>query len=60
MSQTPWERCLDRLESELSQQQVSTWIRPLHVVEDGDAIRLLAPNRFVLDRIKDKYLACSY
>ena len=57
MSQTLWDRCLDRLESELSQQQFSTWIRPLHVIEDGDAIRLLAPNRFVLDRIKDKYLA---
>lgn len=57
MSQTLWDRCLDRLENELSQQQFSTWIRPLHVVENGDSIRLLAPNRFVLDRIKDKYLA---
>ena len=57
MSQTLWERCLDRLENELSQQQFNTWIRPLHVEEDGDAIRLLAPNRFVLDRITDKYLA---
>ena len=57
MSQTLWERCIDRLESELSQQQFSTWIRPLQVVEEGDAIRLLAPNRFVLDRINDKYMA---
>jgi len=57
VSQPLWDRCLDRLESELSQQQFSTWIRPLHVIEDGDAIRLLAPNRFVLERIKDKYLA---
>ena len=57
MSQPLWDRCLDRLENELSQQQFSTWISPLHVVEEGDAIRLLAPNRFVLDRIKDKYLA---
>lgn len=57
MSQSLWEKCLHRLENELSQQQFSTWIRPLHVEEDGDAIRLLAPNRFVLDRITDKYLA---
>ncbi len=56
MPQTLWERCVNRLENELSQQQFSTWIRPLHVIEEGDAIRLLAPNRFVLDRINDKYL----
>ncbi len=56
MGGTMWQQCLDRLESELSPQQFNTWIRPLHVIEEGDTLRLLAPNRFVLDWVKEKYL----
>lgn len=51
-----WELCLGRLEGELSPQQFNTWIRPLQAVEAGDALRLLAPNRFVLDWIAEQYL----
>jgi chromosomal replication initiator protein len=51
-----WESCLERLEGELSPQQFNTWIRPLQAVEDDGDIRLLAPNRFVLDWINEKYL----
>ena len=51
-----WEVCLGRLEGELSPQQFNTWIRPLHAVEDAGSIRLLAPNRFVLDWIAEQYL----
>ena len=51
-----WKQCLERLQGELSAQQFDTWIRPLQVVEDGANLRLLAPNRFVLDWIKDKYM----
>lgn len=51
-----WESCLERLEGELSPQQFNTWIRPLQAVEDNGDIRLLAPNRFVLDWINEKYL----
>lgn len=56
MSQSLWGRCQEKLESELSPQQFNTWIRPLHVIEEGNSIRLLAPNRFVLDWVGDKYL----
>jgi chromosomal replication initiator protein len=52
-----WKRCLDRLEGELSPQQFNTWIRPLHAIEEGENIRLLAPNRFVLDWINERHLA---
>jgi chromosomal replication initiator protein len=52
-----WKRCLDQLEGELSPQQFNTWIRPLHAIEDGDTIRLLAPNRFVLDWINERHLS---
>lgn len=51
-----WQVCLDRLEGELPAQQFNTWIRPLQAVEGGDGIRLLAPNRFVLDWIAEQYL----
>lgn len=51
-----WKMCLEKLEGELSPQQFNTWIRPLQVVEDQSSILLLAPNRFVLDWINEKYL----
>jgi len=54
---TTWKRCLERLEGELSPQQFNTWIRPLHAIEEENAIRLLAPNRFVLDWVNEKYLS---
>jgi chromosomal replication initiator protein len=56
MSSAIWKNCLERLESELSPQQVNTWIRPLQAVEDGKLLRLLAPNRFVLDWVKQRFL----
>ena len=51
-----WQRCLDRLEDELSSQQFNTWIRPLQVMEDNNQLRLLAPNRFVLDWVNTRLL----
>jgi chromosomal replication initiator protein len=56
VSDTPWKFCLDRLEGELTPQQFNTWIRPLQVIEQNSAIHLLAPNRFVMDWVKDQYL----
>ena len=50
-----WQACLKRLENELTSQQYNTWIRPLQVIETVDRLELLAPNRFVLDWIRDKY-----
>lgn len=57
MGISPWKRCLERLEGELSPQQFNTWIRPLHAIENDNSIRLLAPNRFVLDWISERYLS---
>jgi chromosomal replication initiator protein len=48
-----WRRCLAQLESELPEQQFNTWIRPLQAVEDGRTLRLLAPNRFVVDWVNE-------
>jgi chromosomal replication initiator protein len=52
-----WQQCLTRLEHELPEQQFNTWIRPLHAVEDTQGIKLLAPNRFVLDWVRDHYIS---
>jgi len=47
-----WQQCLLRLENELPAQQFNTWIRPLHAIENGENLRLLAPNQFVLDWVR--------
>ncbi|MBV2089436.1 MAG: chromosomal replication initiator protein DnaA [Candidatus Thiodiazotropha sp. (ex Ctena orbiculata)] len=51
-----WHRCTEHLEQVLSSQQYNTWIRPLQIIEDDKLLRLLAPNRFVLDWVRNHYL----
>jgi chromosomal replication initiator protein len=51
-----WQHCLDRLGNEIPNQQFNTWIRPLHCIEEGTRLRLMAPNAFVLDWVKKHYL----
>ena len=55
MSLPIWNRCLSQLETELSAQQLNTWIRPLQIEENATEIRLFAPNRFVRDWVKDNF-----
>jgi len=52
-----WPFCLSRLEQELPQQQFNTWIKTLRAEsgEDG-TFRLIAPNRFVLQWVRERYL----
>jgi chromosomal replication initiator protein len=60
-----WNRCLRVLEGELPEQQFNTWVRPLQAVERDGEIKLLAPNRYVIEwlgqnllpRIKELILA---
>ena len=56
VSQSVWDLCLIRLESELSSQQFNTWIRPLQPLQSDDSLTLFAPNQFVLDWIRDNFL----
>ena len=51
-----WKKCLERLEEELSAQQFNTWIRPLQAVREQRLLRLLAPNRFVMDWVKERFI----
>ncbi len=50
-----WQRCLARLAAELTSQQYNTWIRPLAANDTNGQLQLGAPNRFVLDWVRDKY-----
>jgi len=52
-----WNNCLIKLENEIPASDFSTWIRPLQAIEEPQMIRLLAPNRFVLDWVKEHHLA---
>ncbi|WP_345852504.1 chromosomal replication initiator protein DnaA [Shewanella algae] len=56
MAVSLWQQCIGRLQDELSAQQFSMWIRPLQAEMDGDTLVIYAPNRFVLDWVRDKYL----
>ncbi|MCU7904769.1 MAG: chromosomal replication initiator protein DnaA [Candidatus Thiodiazotropha sp. (ex Epidulcina cf. delphinae)] len=51
-----WQRCIEHLEQVLSPQQYNTWIRPLQIIEEPLILKLLAPNRFVLDWVRNNYL----
>ena len=51
-----WNRCVRDLQAELPEQEFNTWIRPLQAVEDARVLRLLAPNRFVVDWLRSHYL----
>lgn len=50
-----WPNCLIRFEKELSPQQYRTWIKPLHSQIEGEKVILLAPNRFVMQWVKDRF-----
>lgn len=53
-----WDQCLVYLRDEIPPQQYNTWIRPLHAIESkkNRLLLLLAPNRFVLDWINERFL----
>lgn len=46
-----WTRCARALEIELPETQFNTWVRPLQALEGDGSLKLLAPNRFVVDWI---------
>lgn len=56
MPESLWNRCIQRLEAELPDKDINTWIRPLHVEESPGRMQLLAPNALVVEQIKREYL----
>ncbi len=58
--QSLWDACLRRLEQELPAQQFNTWIRPLATdagAAEPDTLVLAAPNRFVLELVRERFAA---
>jgi chromosomal replication initiator protein len=52
-----WSSCLSRLEQELPAQQFNAWIKSLRIEQDDESsLRLVAPNRYVLDWVRKRYL----
>ncbi|MBC7803370.1 MAG: chromosomal replication initiator protein DnaA [Candidatus Parcubacteria bacterium] len=55
-----WHACLRRLEQEVPAQQFSTWIRPLSPessAADSGTLVLTAPNRFVMELVRERFFA---
>ena len=56
MTSSIWDECAVLLQQELSAQQYNTWIRPLTAEHEGHEFCLIAPNRFVMDWINQKFI----
>ena len=50
-----WTACLDAFSRELTRQQYLTWIQPLACRHEGSGLTLTAPNRFVLQWVRDRF-----
>lgn len=57
MSVLVWRQCLKHLQEEFPSTEFNMWIRPLQAELTNNKLYLYAPNRFVLDWVKNKYLA---
>lgn len=51
-----WQDCVETLKNELPTQQFNTWIRPLRAEESANEVLILAPNRFIRDWVKSKFM----
>ncbi len=51
-----WSESLEILKTKISEQNISTWIRPIHPVKlTGNMLTIEVPNKFIKDWIKDNY-----
>jgi chromosomal replication initiator protein len=51
-----WRRCLERLEGDLSAEDLHTWLMPLQARDDADGLQLFAPNSYTLETVRARYL----
>ena len=52
-----WLDCLAQLEDAVSRDEINTWLLPLHTSKSNDTFKLLAPNRYVLNHVKQNLFA---
>ncbi|KRB07716.1 chromosomal replication initiator protein DnaA [Lysobacter sp. Root690] len=51
-----WPRCLERLEAEFPVEDVHTWLKPLQATQRDTVTVLYAPNAFVVEHVRERYL----
>ena len=51
-----WPRCLERLEAEFPIEDVHTWLKPLQATQRDTKTVLYAPNAFVVEHVRERYL----
>lgn len=51
-----WFACLGLFERELSAMQFNTLIKPLKLEDNGDVLRIIAPNNYVMQTLKENFL----
>ncbi|QFQ32762.1 chromosomal replication initiator protein DnaA [Buchnera aphidicola (Aphis fabae)] len=56
MSLCLWKQCLNRLQNELPSTEFSMWIRSLKAKLNNNILEIYAPNQFILEWVKEKYL----
>lgn len=55
MSAIIWQQCLGFLQEEYPAPQFNTWLRPLQAEAEENSLVLLAPNRFVVQWVKEHF-----
>lgn len=55
-SATLWQKCIQDLETEMPPEDFNIWLRPLQLEEEADQLILLAPNRYVLDYVRERFI----
>ena len=50
-----WSICLENFSKDLTKQQLTTWIKPLEFKIEGKKAKIIAPNQFILQWVKEKF-----
>ncbi|MCF6288080.1 MAG: chromosomal replication initiator protein DnaA [Proteobacteria bacterium] len=51
-----WEKCLNRLKSDIDEQVINIWLKPLQVSQSSSSITIIAPNKIIVDKIRTDFL----
>lgn len=51
-----WRECCERFALELAEDEFTMWIRPIQFCRRGEGVWLGVPNRYVRERVEQKYL----
>jgi len=51
-----WQRCLSRLETQFSTEDIHTYLAPLQAGEDSGGLTLWAPNPYTLETVRERFL----